>query len=135
MKAIYSHLGYKDVDKIADYAETNIIGAPASFGTGGYTGEWGTDGRLALLHEKELVLNPEDTKNILDVVELTKAVIKSIDLVNTINSHDLSALKSSTLTEMTGKIEQDVHITAEFPNATDREEIKAAFDDIINEAV
>jgi hypothetical protein len=28
-----------------------------AFNTGGYTGEWGTDGKLAMLHEKELVLN------------------------------------------------------------------------------
>lgn len=37
-----------------------------SFDTGGYTGDWNSiEGKLALLHEKELVLNKEDTDNIL----------------------------------------------------------------------
>ena len=31
-----------------------------------------------------------------------------------------------------GTLEQNVHITAEFPNATNREEIYSAFTDIIN---
>jgi len=48
------------------------IGIPIKFATGGYTGEWGSSGRLALLHEKELVLNKEDTANILDAVSLIR---------------------------------------------------------------
>ena len=27
------------------------------FKTGGYTGTWGPEGKLAILHEKELILN------------------------------------------------------------------------------
>ena len=37
----------------------------AGYDTGGYTGAWGAEGKLALLHEKELVLNKEDTENLL----------------------------------------------------------------------
>ena len=37
-----------------------VKGATA-FDTGGYTGEWINDGRIAVLHEKELVLNESDT--------------------------------------------------------------------------
>jgi hypothetical protein len=33
--------------------------------SGGYTGEWGSEGKLAFLHEKELVLNADDTANFL----------------------------------------------------------------------
>jgi hypothetical protein len=33
-----------------------------------------------------------------------------------------------------GALEQDVHITAEFPNATDKAEIMAAFDELNNRA-
>ena len=34
------------------------------YDTGGYTGNWNSsDGKLALLHKKELVLNKDDTKN------------------------------------------------------------------------
>lgn len=42
------------------------------FDTGGFTGSFGKDGRLAVLHEKELVLNKVDTKNILKTVELVR---------------------------------------------------------------
>ena len=31
------------------------------FDTGGYTGSWGPEGKLAMLHEKEMVLNKDDT--------------------------------------------------------------------------
>jgi hypothetical protein len=30
---------------------------PTGMATGGYTGEWGPEGKLAILHEKEIVLN------------------------------------------------------------------------------
>lgn len=43
------------------------------FDTGGYTGNWGNeDGRLAILHQKELVLNAEDTSNLLKAVEMQR---------------------------------------------------------------
>jgi hypothetical protein len=48
------------------------------FDTGGYTGEWGANGRLAMLHEKELVLNKTDTKNILDAVSIVREIGESI---------------------------------------------------------
>ena len=38
----------------------------SSFDTGGYTGVWGPEGRLAMLHQKELVLNQPIFKNILE---------------------------------------------------------------------
>ena len=41
--------------------------------TGGYTGNWNSsDGKIAMLHEKELVLNKEDTSNILSAVDLIR---------------------------------------------------------------
>ena len=40
------------------------IGMISKFDTGGYTGDWGNnDGKLALLHSKERVLNAEQTKS------------------------------------------------------------------------
>ncbi len=47
------------------------------FDTGGYTGSF-SGGKLAILHEKELVLNKEDTFNILKVVEMTRDMVKSL---------------------------------------------------------
>ena len=54
-----------------------------TFDTCGYTGEWGTDGRLAVLHQKELVLNQEDTANILDAVSLIRQMtLGTAQLIN-----------------------------------------------------
>ena len=49
-----------------------------SFDTGGYTGEWDNSGRLAILHQKELVLNKDDTENILNAVEFVRGIASSI---------------------------------------------------------
>ena len=38
-----------------------IYNYSSSYATGGYTGDWGGDGKIAVLHEKELVLNQKDT--------------------------------------------------------------------------
>lgn len=51
----------------------NIANAMSLFDTGGYTGSWGNEGKIAMLHEKELVLNKEDTANILAAVKSTRA--------------------------------------------------------------
>lgn len=50
-------------------------GYVATFATGGYTGDWlGGDGRFAMLHSKELVLNAEDTKNMLAAVQVVRDI-------------------------------------------------------------
>lgn len=50
------------------YANKKYIKA---FDTGGYTGDWGgNEGKMALLHKKEQVLNANDTKNLFDTVKL-----------------------------------------------------------------
>lgn len=132
---------YQGTDKygILHYAKTkekleelirkaNKKGAP-SFDTGGYTGEWGPEGKLAMLHEKEIILNPEDTTNILKVVELVRAMIDS----NAAQT-GLGILQASTVADNRQTLEQTVSITAEFPNATDHNEIELAFDSLINRA-
>jgi hypothetical protein len=47
--------------------------------TGGYTGAWGPEGKLAVLHEKELVLNAKDTSNLLTVVSFVRDLVNLID--------------------------------------------------------
>ena len=101
------------------------------FDTGGYTGTWGSEGRVAMLHEKEIVLNKEDTSNLLSAVDMIRQVAKVIDL----NAYSSAGFGSSLIglaSGSAGAFEQNVHITAEFPNATNREEIYAAFMDIAN---
>jgi hypothetical protein len=56
-----------------------------SLDTGGYTGEWGTEGKIAMLHEKELILNSDDTTNFLASLEVLR------EIVNTINLHSMNA--------------------------------------------
>ena len=49
--------------------------------TGGYTGDWsGSDGKLAFLHQKELVLNESDTSNLLKVITMLRDVVASINI-------------------------------------------------------
>ena len=48
------------------------------FDTGGYTGSWGPEGKVAMLHEKEIVLNKTDTKNLLSAVEVLRGMSSSI---------------------------------------------------------
>ena len=48
--------------------------------SGGYTGDWGdSSGRWALLHTKELVLNKEDTANILNAVDMVRGFSSVLD--------------------------------------------------------
>jgi hypothetical protein len=57
------------------------------FDTGGMTPDWaGDDGKLAMLHKKEIVLNKMDTSNLLKTINFTR------DLVNKINIPNLSDL-------------------------------------------
>ena len=51
------------------------------FDTGGYTGAWGKEGKMAMLHEKELVLNKSDTKNMLDTVGIVRQLGTSLSTI------------------------------------------------------
>jgi hypothetical protein len=63
-----------------DSIKTNHQMAPLSaylsinkFDTGGYTGDWNSsEGRLAMLHEKEIILNKHDTANFLDALTILR---------------------------------------------------------------
>ena len=101
------------------------------FDTGGYTGSWGSEGRVAMLHEKEIVLNKDDTANLLTAVDIIRQISKTIDL-NAYSSAGYGNSLIRTGMGSAGTLEQHVQITAEFPNATNREEIYSAFTDIIN---
>ncbi|PGZ96939.1 hypothetical protein COE51_16340 [Bacillus pseudomycoides] len=53
---------------------------PKGFDTGGYTGSFGSEGKIALLHEKELVLNKSDTKNVLDIIGMVRNMSAKLPL-------------------------------------------------------
>ena len=106
-----------------------------AFDTGGYTGKWGgKEGRMAMLHQKEIVLNETDTANFLKTVEIVRKISQTIDLNALSSAGGLSrGLHSTGITNNNrDTLKQDVHITAEFPNATDKNEILQAFDNVIN---
>ena len=106
----------------------------SGYDTGGYTGTWNENtfdnknGKLAILHQKELILNAQDTENLLSVVNIVR------DLTESLKSGKIATLsnllgdfsnKSSNLHDKQ-QIEQNVHITAEFPAANSSAEIEAA---------
>jgi len=95
----------------------------ASFDTGGYTGEWGsTDGRLAILHKKELVLDEEDTKNILNSVSILRSVIKNAgtSFLNKISGLSADRFSAGLISNSNEAIDQNVHISATFPNVNSK---------------
>ena len=107
----------------------------SSFDTGGYTGAWGSYGKFAMLHEKELVLNPGETENFLASMEVLRSIIKMIDLQSTASQlggllHSPGYLASNA----SDTLEQNVHIEASFPEVHDRYEIEAALTSIVNRA-
>lgn len=106
---------------------------PDSFDTGGYTGIWGPEGKLALLHEKEIVLNKDDTENLLKTVSFIRELVSMID-----SQASMSSLFNMTATTgiMTGNagMEQQITIYADFPDATDHNEIEMAFNSLLNTA-
>lgn len=105
-----------------------------SFKSGGYTGAWGSYGKLALLDEKELILNKGDTSNFLASMEVLERILSIIDLhsANAQLSGVLSAPGFNHVNERS--IEQNVHIEASFPGVQDRNEIEEAFNNLINQA-
>ena len=105
------------------------------FDTGGYTGEWGPQGRLAVVHEKELVLKQDDTANFLLATGMLRNIASMIDL-NAANSLLATGLQNpfTAAAYAPGTLDQNVTIEAHFPNATDRDEITEAFNTLINTA-
>lgn len=104
--------------------------------SGGYTGSWGDDsGRLAVLHQKELVLNADDTKNFLSGVQMIRdmasingsienSILKAIaGMAIAVGKTDLG---SGIVNNSSDNSSSVFNITAEFPNANDVNEIREA---------
>lgn len=106
----------------------------SGYDTGGYTGRWGSYGKLAMLHEKEIVLNKQDTENLLQSMELLDNIVKTIDLYSA-NQQVSGLLNSPSFGKLdSGTLEQTVTIDAHFPNVSSRVEIEEAFSTLINRA-
>lgn len=104
-----------------------------AFDSGGYTGRWGESGKLAMLHEKELVLNATDTENILQSVQILRSLSAALD-ANARYASYTGNLTPSSVGSTDGTLQQEVHIEASFPGVTDHNEIELALDNLINSA-
>lgn len=111
----------------------SALDALIPFASGGYTGDWGPEGKLAVLHEKELVLNQGDTANLLTSISFLRDIVSVIDsqasMASMFNMSAMAGVSSNTET-----LEQMVTIHAEFPNATNHSEIEEAFNNLVNRA-
>ena len=111
--------------------------AYSKFDTGGYTGDWdGPDGKFAMLHKKELVLDEKDTENFLASLSILDKIISVIDLYSTNSALGglLSSPSLGNVGQTTSGIEQSVHIEASFPNVQDKNEIEEALNNLVNKA-
>ena len=100
---------------------TAIKGKAAFFDTGGYTGDF-SGGKVAVLHEKELVLNKLDTENMLKAVQIVREIPQLAAAIPNMSSSTTSS-------------NQNVTINANFPNATSSDEIKKALESLSSKAL
>lgn len=115
------------------FNESELKKYGAHFDTGGYTGSWGPEGKLAMLHQKELILNASDTENMLKMIEIVRDLSQQIDMFAASQALRGALFSSpSYLTGQNGTLEQNVHIEASFPGVTDRNQIEEAFGDLVN---
>ena len=120
------NVGTKQGEYLGWLKKTDFVG----FKTGGYTGDWskveGMDadgGKMALLHQKEMVLNKEDTANLLKAVELVRDFSKNL-------IPNISAPQATN-----NNTNQNITIHADFSGVRSSSEIENAFNNLVNRAV
>lgn len=112
------------------------------FKSGGYTGEWSggseeKNGKLGVLHQKELVLNENDTENILTAVKLTRTLETVMRSIEDMTKDYMNSLYDKRMNDYGNKInntnntqENNITINASFPNVSSSSEIEKAFNQI-----
>ena len=110
------------------------------YDTGGYTGSWNdlSEGRLAVLHQKELVLNKDDTSNFLSGISMLRdmtstngsisnAIMRAIgNMVSALSDTKINGINGTTINETKQTEGNTFNIYADFPNANDVNDIKEA---------
>ena len=138
-KKIKKRIGdeYKLVSSLSGETKSFTVG----FDTGGYTGVWGKEGKIAMLHEKELVLNKNDTKNMLDTVGIVRQLGTSLSAIKSTLGDRLTQYTDRLNNNISGmeinkttsqKLDQNVKIEANFPNVKNANEIETAFNNLVN---
>ena len=110
------------------------------YDTGGYTGSWNDstgfykNGKMALLHQKELVLNETDTQNLLNAVNIIRAMTDGLksNALNSIMSN-FGTFNDSNI-KGNQDLEQNIHIDANFPNVKNASEIEQAILSLADQA-
>lgn len=111
------------------------------FDTGGYTGDWSsTQGKLAVLHQKELVLNKQDTANMLEMIQMVREMQQN-ELqfrLSSLNNEIQDVMKQNAQVEKIKTqqqlLEQSVSISASFPSVNSKKEIEEALSELMNKA-
>jgi TP901 family phage tail tape measure protein len=133
------HSSSGGVQRTSDIAQFPLRFHPVGYDTGGYTGDWGVgDGKLAFLHQKEIVLNEQDTSNLLLAVSAVRDLVGKIK-TNTMLSQQDALFRTGIMPNIgapaaAAGTSQQIQINADFPSVKDAEEIKKAFNNLINSA-
>lgn len=131
-------IAVKSTDSAYGWLKENQL---QKYDTGGYTGDWnGEEGKPAILHKKELVLNADDTKNFLSAIKIVRDMES---ILESLNDSMLTRTTSMTSTLFGGygalgdaeqTVNQNVQIQASFPGVSVRSEIEQAFENLVNTA-
>ena len=132
------------IGEIPNGGSTNVDGAHryAKGGLVDYTGLAWVDGTAS---NPEMMLNPSDTQNILKATTMAKSLDSGFigSLVESVKNAAAAMLHmfggayhavTNVHTANGSALDQNVHITAEFPNVQNHTEIEEAFDNLINQA-
>ena len=120
-----------------------------TYDTGGYTGDWSgstgeyKNGRWALLHPKELVLNRDDTKNFLTAIEGVRSMSDIISMLDSYSNARYSMIAdnikspniNTTNTDNSSAVTQNIAINADFSGLHDAQELENAIDNLSNKAL
>ena len=118
--------------------ETINVVSYLSGGLADYTGPAWLDGSKSA---PELVLNSQDTANLLSAVDIVRAIDEETlrQISSMMKYSAISAvmgagngLSAGGVNPFAQTLDQNVHIEADFPNVTDKNEIIEAFDDLVN---
>lgn len=112
----------------------------SKFDTGGYTGTWenstnNSTGKMAMLHEKELVLNRYDTENILEAVKLQRSITEKLQNMRSGTSNTINRVSEVINNRNDNRnITQPITINASFPDVSSSTQIESAFEGLIGKA-
>lgn len=131
-------IAVKSTDSAYGWLKENQL---QKYDTGGYTGDWnGEEGKPAILHKKELVLNADDTKNFLSAIKIVRDMESILESLNDSMLTRTTGMTSTlfggygALGEAEQTVNQNVQIQASFPGVSVRSEIEQAFENLVNTA-